>query len=246
MNGTVFMLTLRQIVGQKRIRVAAVAAVLLPLGLALLYATGDLDDSAQDWTANALLGTLMITLIVPLACLLVGESAMGTEIEDGTAVYILSKPVPRAEIITAKAGAAIVVTMGVLLPVMLLAPMVSLNGEADQGIIAGFAVAGILGICAYTVLFVWLSVAIERPLLAGIGYVFIWEGALGDLFEGTRYLSIRQYCLGIADAIATVDPNDFEAELGGLPSFLLILLVIAGGTLLAARSLSRFEVSGED
>jgi ABC-2 type transport system permease protein len=245
MNLTVFTLTLRQITGQRRIRLAAIAGLLIPIGLALIYRAADTND-ALDWTTNALLSTMMITLIVPLACLLVGESAMGTEIEDGTAVYLLAKPVRRSQIILAKAAAAIVVTATVLLPVMIVAPVLSLDGTDGQGIVAGFFVSATLGIVAYTMLFVWLSVAIERPLIAGVGYIFIWEGALGDLFTATRYLSIRQYCLGIADAIATVPNIIFEAELNGAVSFILIMGVTAGATLLATRSLSQFEVRGED
>jgi ABC-2 type transport system permease protein len=245
MNATIYRLTLRQIIGQKRIKLAAVVAALLPVALALIFRAGDLDDSL-DWTANVLLSALMITLILPLACLLIGESAMGAEIEDGTAVYLLSKPVRRMEIVLAKAAAAITVTAMTLLPVMLIAPYLALSGAESQGVIAGFFVAAVLGICAYTMLFVWLSVATSRPLLIGIAYVFIWEGALGDLFSGTRYLSIRQYCLGIADAIATAPDQIFEAELNGAASLVLIVAVIAGATLLATRSLSRFEVRGED
>ena len=77
----------------------------------------------------------------------------------------------------------------------------------------GFLVATALGICAYTMIFVLLSVATSRPLVFGLGYVFIWEGLLGDLFTGTRYLSVRQYCLGIADGITTVSERVFQAEL---------------------------------
>ncbi len=245
MNTTIFTLTLRQISSQKRIRLAAIAAILAPIVIALIYRAGDVGNPV-DWTANTLLASLMITLVVPLACLLVGESAMGTEVEDGTAVYILSKPVPRIEVVMAKAAAAILLTAVVLLPVMIVAPVLSLDGADGEGIVLGFFVAAALGICAYTMLFVLLSIATSRPLIIGIGYVFIWEGLLGNLFTGTRYLSIRQYCLGVADGIATAPERYFEAELGGAVSLILILGVIALATLLATRSLSRFELRGED
>ena len=116
MNTTVFTLTLRQIGGQRRILlVGLIAAILAPIGLALIYRAGDFDDPL-DWTANTLLDSIIITVVLPLACLLVGTSAMGTEIEDGTAVYLLSKPLPRREIIFAKAAAAILVAAAFLLP----------------------------------------------------------------------------------------------------------------------------------
>jgi ABC-2 type transport system permease protein len=185
-------------------------------------------------------------VVLPLACLLVGTSAMGTEIEDGTAVYLLSKPLPRREIVFAKAAAAILVAAVFLLPATALAPQLSLEGADGEGLVPGFLVATALGICAYIMIFVLLSVATSRPLVFGLGYVFIWEGLLGDLFTGTRYLSIRQYCLGIADGIATVSNSVFEAELNGAVALALILAVIAGATVLATRSLARFELRAED
>jgi ABC-2 type transport system permease protein len=245
MNTTVLALTLRQILGQRRILLAGLAAALAPIALALIYRAGSFDDPL-DWTANTLLDSVIVRVVLPLACLLVGTSAMGTEIEDGTAVYILSKPLPRREIIFAKAAAAILVAAAFLLPATALAPQLSLEGVEGEGIVPAFLLATTLGICAYIMIFVLLSVASPRPLVFGLGYVFIWEGLLGDLFTGTRYLSIRQYCLGIADGIATVDDRIFEAELNGAVGLVLILAVIAVATALATRALARFELRAED
>jgi ABC-2 type transport system permease protein len=222
-----------------------VIAALVPIGLALIYRAGDAGQPA-DWTANTLIEAIIITLVLPLACLMVGTSAMGTEIEDGTTVYLLSKPLPRREIIFAKAGAAILVAAGFLLPATVLAPMISLGDTPREGLVLASFVATAFGICAYTMVFVLLSVATGRSLLIGLGYVFIWEGVLGDLFTGTRYLSIRQYCLGIADGITTVPNRIFEAELEPAVSLVLVLAVTAGATVLATRALANFELRGED
>jgi ABC-2 type transport system permease protein len=245
MNTTVFALTLRLIAGQRRILLVGLVAALAPIGLALIYSAGTYDDPL-DWTANVLLDNIIVTVALPLTCLLVATSAMATEVEDGTVVYLLSKPVPRREIVFAKAAAAVLVTAAFLLPATALAPQISLEGSNDEGLVAGFLVGTALGICAYTMIFVLLSVATPRPLLFGLGYVFIWEGVLGDLFTGTRFLSIRQYCLGIADGISTVSERVFQAELDGPVALALMLAVIAGGTALATRSLARFELRGED
>jgi ABC-2 type transport system permease protein len=245
MNTTVFALTLRQIAGQRRILLIGLVAILAPIGLALIYRAGSFDDPL-DWTANTLLDSIVIRVVLPLACLLVGTSAMGTEVEDGTAVYLLSKPLPRREIILAKAAAAILVAAAFMLPATALAPQLSLEGADGEGLVPGFLIATALGICAYNMIFVLLSVATSHPLVFGLGYVFVWEGVLGDLFTGTRYLSVRQYCLGIADGIATVPDRIFEAELNAALSLVLMLAVIACATALATRSLSRFELRAED
>ena len=245
MNTTVFALTLRQIVDQRRILLAGLAAVLAPIALALIYRAGNFDDPV-DWTANALLDSIVIRIVMPLICLLVGTSAMGAEIEDGTAVYLLSKPLARREIIFAKAAAAILVAAACLLPATALAPQLSLEGADGEGLVPGFLIATALGICAYNMIFVLLSVATSHPLVFGLGYVFVWEGLLGDLFTGTRYLSVRQYCLGIADGITTVPERVFQAELNTGVALALMLVVIAGATALATRSLARFELRAED
>jgi len=245
MNTTVFALTLKEMVRQRRLLLAGLAASLAPVGLALIYRAGDFNDPL-DWTATTLLEGIIITVVLPLACLLVGTSAMGSEIEDGTAVYLLSKPLPRRDIIFAKAAAAILVTAAFVLPATALAPVLSLEGADGEGLVAGFFVASALGICAYTMVFVLLSIATSRPLIFGLGYVFIWEGVLGDLFTGTRYLSIRQYCLGIADGIASVSDRVFQAELNGAVSLVMIVAVIAAATMMATRSLARFELRAED
>lgn len=245
MNTTVFFLTLRQIGGRRRVLLGGLLTLIVPVGMALIYRAGDFDDPL-DWTANVLLKNIIMTAVLPLACLLLGTSALGSEIEDGTAVYLLSKPVPRRAIILAKALAAFVMSAAFLLPATAIAPLLSLEGTQGDGIVAGFFAAAVLGIVAYTVLFVLLSIITSRALFIGLAYVFIWEGAVGDLFTGTRYFSIRQYCLGIADALSDVDTDIFNAALTGIEGITLVLLAITGATVLATRALSSFELRETD
>jgi ABC-2 type transport system permease protein len=245
LNTTVFTLTLRQIGRRRRIVLVGLLATLIPIGLAVIYRAGDAVDPL-DWTANTLVENIIITLVLPLACLLVGTTAIGAEIEDGTVVYLLSKPLPRRDVIFAKAAAAILITAVFLLPAAALAPMISLSDTPGEGLVAASVVATVFGICAYTMVFVLLSIATPRPLLIGLGYVFIWEGVLGDLFTGTRYLSIRQYCVGIVDGLTTIPERVFEAGLPAVSSLVLILAVTGAATVLATRALSMFELRGED
>ena len=46
------------------------------------------------------------------------------------------------------------------------------------------------------------SVFTNHSLIGGLIYVFLWEGVVTQLFTGTRYMSVRQYTLGLADLIA--------------------------------------------
>ncbi len=243
MNSTIFTLTLRQFAGQRR-SLLLFGLALIPIALAVIYRLGEHLDQHQE-TAH-FLANVVVTAVLPLACLIIGTSALGSEIEDGTAVYILAKPVPRRAIIAAKFAASVLIAAAFVVPATIASGLIGLLGVSNEGIVAGFAIAVLVGVFAYTAVFILLSVATSRALLIGLAYVFIWEGLITELFSGTRYLSIRQYCLGIADSIASVSNQDFEASLGGPEAFLLAAAVAAAAFFLAVRRLESFELTDTD
>lgn len=244
MNWMIFTLTLREFFGQRR-SLLLFLMTLVPVGLAIIYRAGDHIDQ-QDWTANVLLNGIVITTIVPLACLIFGTAALGSEIEDGTAVYILAKPVPRREIIVAKFAAAAMVVAAFIVPASAISGLIALQGASEQGIAVGFSLATLLGVAAYSAVFILLSVASSRALIFGLAYVFIWEGVVTELFRGTRWISIRQYCLGVADLISSVNEDAFRAELDGAAALILIAVVTATALILAVRRLERLELTEAD
>jgi ABC-2 type transport system permease protein len=244
MNAAVFTLTLRQFAGRRRSLLMA-GLVLVPVAVAVIYRLGEHLDQ-HDWTANVLLNGIVVTTILPLACLILGTSALGSEIEDGTAVYILARPVPRGQIIAAKFAASALVTAGFVVPAAAVSGLIALQGVSEEGIVTGFVLATLLGVFAYTAVFILASVVTTRALLFGLAYVFIWEGLVTELFSGTRDLSIRQYCLGVADLISTASKGDFEANLGGLEGLILATVATAVALILAVRRLEAFELTGTD
>ncbi len=243
MNATVFTLTLRQFARQRR-SLLIFGLALIPVALAIIYRLGEHLDQ-QEETAN-FLADVVVTAILPLACLILGTSALGSEIEDGTAVYILAKPVPRRDIIAAKFAASVLIAAAFVVPATAVSGLIGLQGVSEEGIATGFAIATLVGVFAYTAVFILLSVATSRALLVGLAYVFIWEGLITELFSGTRYLSIRQYTLGIADFFATVSKQDFEANLGGPEALILATVAAAAALVLAVRRLEAFELTDTD
>jgi hypothetical protein len=73
--------------------------------------------------------------------------------------------------------------------------------------------------------------------------MLIWEGALSGLLEGTKFLSIRQATLGLAEALGADVPGD---PLAPTASLVVLAAVLAGGFLLATWRLGRFEIRGGD
>lgn len=237
----VFGLTLRQLLGRGRTILLGLLA-LLPLGLALVFRLGSSDTDTRDWVARVLLAGLIVTTLLPLVTLVYGTAALGAEIEDGTAVYLLAKPLPRRTIVLGKLLAAWAVSAATVLASALAAGAIAFGGVGDSGILLGFGVAIVLGSLVYSALFVALSIVTSRALIAGLVYVFVWEGVVNGLFEGTRVLSVRHYTLAVADIVVNVAPATFDAKLAAGPALALMAIVVCGSTWYGTRRLERFEI----
>ena len=112
--------------------------------------------------------------MLPLAALIFGASALGGEIEDGTAVYLLTTPIARRRILLVKIAVASAATIAVALPATVVTSMTVLAGDA-HALTAAFAVAVAVGAVVYCSIFVALSVRTSHALLIGLAYVFVWE-----------------------------------------------------------------------
>ncbi|AGL14585.1 ABC transporter permease subunit [Actinoplanes sp. N902-109] len=232
---TVAWITARGLFGRRR------ALLLLPLpllliGLAALCRANDVDPA--DWGAPVLVG-LGLAVVLPVVALIVGTGVLGSEVDDGTLIHILTKPLPRRDIILAKLGVAVVVSaLTAAVPLFvagLLADSVRLG--------LGLAVAAAVGALAYSALFLLLSLLTRRPVLLGLVYILVWEGLLGRFVSGTRVLSIEQYVITIADRIA---PTAILEPKVSLPVAAVMAAIFAvGGAILAINRLRSFSMAGE-
>lgn len=215
----------------------------LPVGMALLtraFSTATPDARMKD--TLEFYQSLIIPVLLPLAALVIGTSVFGGEIEDGTVTYVLGKPIARWRIVLTRVLAAGVATAAVILPPTIATGLVMLGGLDRTNVIWGFTCAIAAGGVLYCALFVALSLRTRRALVAGLLYVIMWEGTLGGLFAGTRALSIRQYTMAMADAIATVRGSFFTAPLPGSTALIMGAIVVIAIAVYSVRSLQRFEI----
>lgn len=193
-NPTIAGITVRGLLGRKR------SLLLIPLPLVLLFLTVVARTTGSDpkaWS-NVVLVVLGVGVVMPLTALIIGTSVFGSEIDDGTIVHVLTKPLPRREVVLTKYLVATGVSALVSGVALLAAGIIT--GSLRLGV--GLAVGGVVGTVVYTALFVMASLLIRRSVLIGLAYILLWENLLGSLLAGTRVLSVQQYALTIADRIS--------------------------------------------
>jgi ABC-2 type transport system permease protein len=231
--------TLRGLLGRRRALLVGLLAILPVLIALLIRLAGGRSDIVE------ILDTLVVRTILPLVALIVGTAAIGSEIEDGTLVFTLVKPVARWRIALAKTLVASGLTIVLLIPPILLSAVL-MAGFAGTTLAtaAGFALAAAVGAAAYAGAFTTLGAITSRALIVGLAYTLLWEGVLAGLLEGTRFLSIRQATLGLAALITGEDVG--VDPLAPAVSVAILGVVIVGAFLLAGRALTRFQVRAAD
>jgi ABC-2 type transport system permease protein len=235
MNPTIAWITARGLFGRRRFLLLFPLPVLL-IGLVALGRSSGV--SASDWGEAVLVG-LGFAVVLPIIALVVGAGVLGAEIEDGTAVHILTKPLARREIILAKlAVAAGITAVSTVIPMFI-------AGALTESVRLGFglAVGTALGAVTYSALFLALSLVNRRPVLVGLAYILIWEGLLTNLLSGTRVLSVQQYAISVSDKIADTDLLTGTVSMP-VVVVMAVLLTVAS-TVLATDRLRSFTLTGE-
>jgi len=233
---TIADVTLRALLGRRRtILMLLLAGVPVLLGL-LVRANG---DGVRDVAAT--LDGIVIRVVLPLVALVFGTAALGSELEDGTAVHILTKPVRRSTIVLAKILVAGTLAAAMLVPSTILAGVL-LGRPGQLGVTFALAIGVLVGSYLYVAIFVALSVATSRGLIIGLGYALVWEGVLAGLLPGSQVFSVREYVRGIADIL-----NPAAADsIVGAGAVLYAAVALVAATAIASVRLAAYEIRGSD
>ncbi|MEX0868942.1 MAG: ABC transporter permease subunit, partial [Nitriliruptoraceae bacterium] len=168
------------------------------------------------------------------------------EIDDGSIIYLLSKPVSRFSIATTKfTVAAAVVTVVATIPT-LLAGLI-LSGTTD-GVAIGYAVGAAVAGLGYCALFLLLAVLTRNAVVAGLLYALIWEGLIGGFVPGAQALSIQQWSLSITETVmgGAAERLGVVSAVGLGTAIPLLLAVIVGGTWYAGFRLRTLRLSSDE
>jgi ABC-2 type transport system permease protein len=239
---TLARLAFRQLTASKR-SLWALGLAALPVLLAVLNRTAQARTGVSA-VNNYVIGfqSLTVPVLLPIVALVVGTGIFGGEVDDGTITFVLGKPVPRWRIVLTRIVVAALATAAVLVPATLLSGVIALGGLDRDGLVLAFTAAVAVGGLLYCALFVALSLSTRRALVAGLGYVVIWEGLLSRTFGGSRALSVREYTLSFAEAMSHAREGVVGAQLdvgAALPAAVVVTVL---ATLYAIRRLRRFEI----
>lgn len=236
-NPTVARLTYRALLGRRR----ALILLILPALLLVIAFAVRLQAGVDDRAAAEILGGFALAAMVPLIGVIAGTGAIAPEIDDGSIVYLLAKPLPRRTIVLTKLIIAIGVTLAfTAVPILVAGVILNENG---QRIALAFTVAAAVASVAYSAVFLLLGIVSRNAVIFGLIYALVWEALFGNLVPGARDLSIQQWSLALAERIA-LEGADVSSEVALSTGVILLTVATAAGTWYATRRLRVFTLAG--
>ena len=247
MNATVASLTRRSLLGRKR----TLILLLLPLALLALCTLARVLAGLDRQIARELAGPLApdlltafgIAILMPLLSLIAGTGSIGPEIDEGSIVYLLAKPLNRYSIIVTKllVAAAVVLLFGVL-PIAVAG--VVLTGEVGT-VTVSFTLGALAAGIAYSAVFLLLAVVSRNAVVIGLVYALVWESLVGGIVPGAQTLSIQQWAVavvqrGLGDR---AEPLGVAAAVGFGTALVLLTIVTVTATVYAGRRLQTLRLT---
>ena len=236
---TVGRVTARALLGRRRtILMALLAGAPVVLGILIRLGNG-----TRPSALSGALDGLLVSSVLPLVALVFGSAALGSELDDGTGVHLLTKPIPRWAIVVPKIVVSGGLTALLVVPSTLIAGvLIGGTGSHQVGMTVAFAVAVLVGAFVYSSIFVALGAVTSRGLVIGLAYSLLWEGLLSAALAGTQLFSVREYIRGIASVLSN---GDVKSVVGG-QAFPLAAVTIVIVAWIASARLARYEVRSGD
>lgn len=206
MNATIARLTWRSLLGRRR----AVLLMVLPGFLLILAIVIRLIQGRDAENAVFLLGSFGLGFLIPLLGLIAGTGAIGPEIDDGSIIYVLAKPLNRYSIVLTKFVVAVIVLIGFGVLPILVAGLVLTGG--DEGVAIGYTAGALVAGTAYCSVFLLLAVVTRNAVVSGLLYALVWESVIGGFVPGAQALSIQQWGLAVTEKIVGSSAEDLDVS----------------------------------
>lgn len=236
MNTTIARLALAALLGRKRF----ILLVLFPLALIGLSVLVRVLSSDPDVALEILFG-LGLLVVLPLLSLVSATAVMGPEVDDGSLVYLLAKPVSRHAVAFSKYVVSLAAVL-VLGPLPMLVTGLAIHPDESVLVVAA-SVSATLSAVVYTSLFLALSTVWKHAVVVGLLFVLLWEGTLAAIFSGVAWLSVGRW----ADRVAATVDGEWDTPAVPLWWAIGALMVVGvGGVWFSGDRLRSFSLKGDD
>jgi ABC-2 type transport system permease protein len=220
--------------------------VLLPVfGCGLFVLRRGFGQITPSEAAFEALGNFLVfvfaSFVIPICALGFGTTALGAEREEQTLVFLLTRPIPRWQVLLAKILASVPLGCGLVLGSF--AMYCRLAGPSGLTAFQMFWPAMLGMTFAYLALFHLFAVAFRHPTMLALVYALFVELFVGNLPGSIKQLAINYYgrslLYGLGASAGLKTPRGFEtippAQAYGT------LGIIAAGCLLAAFVLFQWK-----
>jgi hypothetical protein len=168
-----------------------------------------------------------LALLVPLATLWLGTSAIGDLVEDRLLAYLWLKPVPRWQL----PAAAVLATTTVVLPLTALPLGAAALVAGVPDLAAAAVLSASLAVLAYAGLFVAAGLWFRRAVWWGLAFVLLWENGVAYAAEGSARFTVAGWASSILGLALDID---LQLDAGSPVTAFVVLPAVAVVAWLAA------------
>jgi ABC-2 type transport system permease protein len=229
----------RAVLGRRR----GVLLIILPLVLIALAVLVRAFADESTGSTQSVVGDLGLGLVLPLVALIATSSVLSPEMDDGSIVYLLAKPISRHTVVISKVVVAFGCAVAFAVVPILIAGLIV--APSHTRLVLAYSLGALAAGAAYTALFAWLSTLSRHSVVLGLVYVLLWEGLVGDLVAGVRWVSVTRWAWTIVEW-ASGGAYVASPHLAVAYAIIATLGLTVALTYLAGRRLQSFNLTGDE
>jgi ABC-2 type transport system permease protein len=167
---------------------------LVSFALAMAWKSIARDATPTDRFVNTV--NLLVFRLLPLAAAIYTTAVISQEIEQKTIVYLLTRPIQRWKLLLGRwlAAATTILTMSLISLIMARFG----SGGAVEASFVSDVLAIALGALAYSSLFLFVTLILNRAVIFCVLFAFGWETSVPNLPTGMQNLSVLSHMQAIA------------------------------------------------
>jgi len=245
MNTYVFTSTLRDMLRPGRVAVWILLAMMLG-GVSLLWK--EMSRNPLGAEQYGMLVRLIVYRLVALSAAMFTVSVISQEIEQKTIVYLVTRTVPRSVLVLSRGLAAVAaVTLMSWISLVVVGLVIIGPSLFTQSMFWMDMLIMLFGAAAYSSLFIFITLIMNRAMLVILMFTFMWEAFVpflkGDMYLLTvnTYMSVLATHPGKTEGLAVTAMTSEAAAVSTWIAWVVLPAVAVGMLILSGWWFSRFQ-----